>query len=72
MGRGRRWTMMLVGGGMLTATMLVAFGAVRSTGSLWDQLRMGQGLQRVEAAPSQANAPLATVRLAVEGMVCYG
>jgi hypothetical protein len=72
MRQARRWTMMLWGGGMLIATLLVAFGTVRPTGGLWDQLRMGQGPQRAEAAPSQANAPLATVRLAVEGMVCYG
>jgi hypothetical protein len=72
MGRGRRWTMMRLGGGMLIATLLVAFAAVRPTGGLWDQLRMGQGVPRAEAVPSQANAPLATVRLAVEGMVCYG
>jgi hypothetical protein len=72
MTRARQWTMLLVGGGMLIATLLVAFGAVRPTGDLWDQLCIGQGPQRAEASPSQAHAPLASVRLAVEGMVCYG
>jgi hypothetical protein len=72
MGRGRRWNMRRLGGGMMIATLLVAFGVVRPTGGLWDQLRMGREFPRVEAAPSQANAALATVRLAVEGMVCYG
>jgi hypothetical protein len=72
MRRARRWTIMLLGGGMLTAVLLVAFGAMRPIGGLWDQLRIGQSPQRAEASPSQANAPLATVRLAVEGMVCYG
>jgi hypothetical protein len=72
MGRGRRWTMMRVGGGMVTATLLVASAAVRPTGGLWDQPRRGREFQWVEATPSQAHAPLATVRLAVEGMVCYG
>jgi hypothetical protein len=71
MRRARQWTMMLLSGGMLIATLLVALGAVRQTGGLWDQLRMGQRPQRAEASPSQANTPLATVRLAVEGMVCY-
>jgi hypothetical protein len=64
--------MMLVGGGMLTAVLLVAFGAMRPTGGRWDQLLIGQRSQRAEASSSQAHAPLATVRLAVEGMVCYG
>ena len=72
MGQGRLWTMMCLGGGMLTAALLVAFAAGRPTGGLWDQPRMGQGVPWVEAAPPQAHAPLATVRLAVEGLVCYG
>ena len=72
MTRARRWTMLLLGGGMLTATLLVAFVAMRPTGGLWDQLLIGQRPPRAEASSSQADAPLATVRLAVEGMVCYG
>jgi hypothetical protein len=72
MKRARQWTMIGLGGGMLTAVLLVAFGAMRPTGGLWDQRLIGQSAQQAEAAPSQANAPLATVRLAVEGMVCYG
>jgi hypothetical protein len=57
---------------MLTAVLLVASGAMRPTGGLWDQRLMGHPPQQAEASPSQAHAPLATVRLAVEGMVCYG
>jgi hypothetical protein len=72
MRRAWQWTVIGVGGGLLTAALLVASGAMRPTGGLWDQGLVGQSPQQAEAAPSQANAPLATVRLAVEGMVCYG
>jgi hypothetical protein len=72
MKRARQWTVIGLGGGILTAVLLVAFGAVRPAGGLWDQYLIGQRPQQAEAAPSQAHAPLATVRLTVEGMVCYG
>jgi hypothetical protein len=72
MRRARQWTVIGLGGGMLTAVLLVAFGAMRPVGGPWDQRLAGQRPQQAEAAPSQAYAPLATVRLAVEGMVCYG
>jgi hypothetical protein len=72
MTRARQWTMLLVGGGMLTAVLLVAFGTMRPARGLWDQRLIGQSPQRAEASPSQAHVPLASVRLAVEGMVCYG
>ncbi len=72
MTRTRQWTMIRLGGGMLAAMLLVAFGAMRHTGGMRDQLLMGYEPQRAEAAASQGNTPLATVRLRVEGMVCYG
>jgi hypothetical protein len=72
MKRARQWTMIGLGGGMLTAVLLVAFGAMRPTEDLWDQRLVGQRPQQVEASPGQAHTPPATVRLAVEGMVCYG
>jgi hypothetical protein len=71
MRRARRWAMIRLGGEMLIATLLVALEAMRPTGGLGDQLRIGQRPQRAEASSSQANVPLATVWLAVEGMVCY-
>jgi hypothetical protein len=70
MTRVRQWTMIRLGG-MLAATLLVAVGAMAQTGGLRDQRLMDQRPQRA-AAVSQANPPLATVRLTVEGMVCYG
>jgi hypothetical protein len=71
MTRVRQWTTIRLGGAMLAATLLVAVGAIAQTGGLRDQRLMGQRPQRA-AAVSQANPPLATVRLTVEGMVCYG
>ncbi len=40
-------------------------------GGLFDWLWTGEGSPRAERLPSQGNAPLAIVRLTVEGMTCY-
>jgi hypothetical protein len=71
MTRMRQWTMILLGGGMLAAMLLVVFATMGQTGGLRHQLLMGDDPQHVEAS-SQGNTSRATVRLRVEGMVCYG
>jgi hypothetical protein len=52
--------------------LLVATVAAGQTAGLFDWLVAGKGPQRSEATSSQGNTPLATVRLHVDGMVCYG
>jgi len=56
---------------MIAAMLLVAFGAMGQTGGLRHQLLMNNAFQRAEAS-SQGTISPATVRLRVEGMVCYG
>jgi hypothetical protein len=63
---------MVLGGGVWATVFLVATVTAGQTGGLFDWLFIGKGVQRVEAPVSQGNAPLATVRLHVDGMVCYG
>ena len=60
-------------GGVTLVTMLLVAGVTAAqAGGLFERLFTGEGQKRSEAPPSQVSAPLATVRLSVEGMVCYG
>lgn len=67
-----RWAVLVLGGGVLTMLLLVATATDGQARGLFDWLFTGKEAQRSAAAPAQQQAPLATVRLRVEGMVCYG
>lgn len=66
-----RWATVLAGG-VLAAVFLMTVATTARAGGLFDWLFPRQGPPRSAAPPAPAGAPLATVRLAVEGMVCYG
>ena len=58
--------------GALAAVLLAATVVSAQAGGLLEKLFTGKELQRTEAPGSPGSAALATVRLMVEGMVCYG
>ena len=68
----QRWAAMVLCGGVMALVLLVAAVTDGQAGGLFDGLFTQKILQQTEAPPSQGNTPLATVRLHVEGMVCYG
>jgi hypothetical protein len=68
----RYWAVMVLCGGVMATVLLVATVTDGQAGGLFDGLFTQKSPQRAETAPSQGNTPLATVRLHVEGMVCYG
>ena len=61
----------LLTGGVLATILLVTAAIGREAGGLFDWLFRGKDPQRMEVPSSQASAPLGTVGLRVEGMVCY-
>ena len=67
-----RLAIIVLGGGVLSTALLVVTATAAQTGGLLDRLFPGKGSQRSEGPPSQGTGPLATIRLTVEGMVCYG
>jgi len=52
--------------------LLVATVTAAQAGGLFEKLFTGREAQRADTPRPQGSAPLATVRLSVEGMVCYG
>jgi hypothetical protein len=64
-------TMALVSGVVVTV-LLVATMTTGQAGGLSDWLLPGKGSQPAQAPQSPADAALASVRLRVDGMVCYG
>lgn len=66
------WAVLVLGGGVVAMVLLVVTVTDGRAGGLFDWLFTGKEAQRSDASPSQQNAPLTTVRLRVEGMVCYG
>lgn len=69
--RSLRWAALLLGGGALAAVLLV-IGVPGEQGSPLDGLFTHADAQDAATPPPQESAPLATVRLRVEGMVCSG
>ena len=67
-----RWEVRSLGRGVLAILLLVATTTPGQTGGLLDWLFPGKGSQGSEAPRSEPGAALASVRLTVEGMVCYG
>lgn len=67
-----RLAIVILGGAVLATALVVVTATAAQTGGLLDWLFPGKGSQRSEAPLSQGTGPLATVRLTVEGMVCYG
>jgi len=59
-------------GGVFAIAVLVAAVRAAQTGSLFERLFTPKEAQCAEASTSPENAALASVRLTVEGMVCYG
>lgn len=57
--------------GIFATLLLVATVTAAPAAGLFEKLFTSKTAPRTEA-PSQGNAALATVRLTVEGMVCYG
>ena len=66
-----RRVVMLLAGCVLATILLVIAAIGTEAGGLFDWLFRGKDPQRMEVPSSQASAPLATVSLRVEGMVCY-
>jgi len=66
-----RWAVTVLRGGALATVLLVAMVTTGQAGLL-DWLLPGKGAPRPQAPRSATSAPVATVRLTVEGMVCYG
>lgn len=66
-----RWAVTVRRSGALATVLLVTMVTAGQAG-LFDWLLPGKGAQRPEAPRSSTSAPVATVRLTVEGMVCYG
>ena len=58
--------------GAFAALVLVTAVVTAQAGSLLEKLFTGKGTPGTEAPGSPGGAALATVRLTVEGMVCYG
>jgi hypothetical protein len=61
----------VLGGGVVAMAVLIATVTTGQMGGLFAWLLTGKGSPRAERLPSQGNAPLAIVRLTVEGMTCY-
>ena len=70
--RAPHWVVLVLGGGVVAVLLLVTTVTDGRARGLLDWLFTGKAAQRSDASPSQQPAPLATVRLRVEGMVCYG
>ncbi len=68
----RRWAVTTLDGGIFAAVLLVAIVTAAQAGGLFERLFTGKDSQRSEAPRPQGSTPLATIRLNVEGMVCYG
>lgn len=58
--------------GAFAVVVLAATVATAQAGGLLEKLITGKGSQRTEVSGVPGSAVLATVRLTVEGMVCYG
>lgn len=58
--------------GVLAAVLLAATVVAAQAGGLLEKLFTGKGTQHTEASGPPGSAALATVRLTVEGMICYG
>lgn len=58
--------------GIFATILLVATVTAAQAGGLFEKLFTGKEAQRADTPQPQGSAPLATVRLSVEGMVCYG
>jgi hypothetical protein len=61
----------VLGGGVVAVALLIATVIHGPMGGLFDWLLTDKGSPREERLPAQGNAPLAVVRLTVEGMTCY-
>jgi hypothetical protein len=70
-GWSRRWMVTVLGGGMVVMGLLIATVTTGQMGGLFAWLLTGKGSPRVAGRLSQGDAPLAIVRLTVEGMTCY-
>jgi hypothetical protein len=69
--RRRRRRALALSCGVFATLLLGAAVAAAPAAGLLERLFSGKAAPRTEA-PSQGDAALATVRLTVEGMVCYG
>lgn len=70
--RPQHWTVTALQSGAFAVVLLAATVVAAQAGGLLEKLFTGKGTPRTEAPGSSASAALATVRLTVEGMVCYG
>jgi hypothetical protein len=70
--RSRPWVMAILRGGTFALMLLAAVAADAQAGGLLERLLTGTASQRPDAPPPQGEGSLSTVRLTVEGMVCYG
>jgi hypothetical protein len=60
----------VLGGGVVVMGLLLATVTSGQMGGLFARLLTGKGSPRAAGLLSQGNAPLAIVRLTVEGMTC--
>lgn len=67
-----RLAIIVLSGGVLAAALLVVTATAAQAGGLFEKLFTGKEAQRAETPRPQGSIPLATIRLNVEGMVCYG
>jgi hypothetical protein len=70
--RPQRRAMTALQEGAFAVVLLAATVVAAQAGGLLEKLFTGKEPQRTEAPGSPGSAALATVRLTVEGMVCYG
>ena len=70
--RPRRRAMAALQGGAFAVVMLAATVVTSQAGGLLEKLITGKGTPGPEAPAPPGSAAQATVRLTVEGMVCYG
>jgi ferric-dicitrate binding protein FerR (iron transport regulator) len=69
--RPRRRAVAILRGEAFAAVLLAAAVVTAQAGGLLEKLFTGKGTQRTEAPGPPGSAALATVRLTVDGMVCY-
>ncbi|MGH8057586.1 MAG: hypothetical protein ACREOH_10185 [Candidatus Entotheonellia bacterium] len=70
--RPQRRAMAALQGGAFVVVLLAATVIAVQAGGLLEKLLTGKERQRTEAPGHPGSAAQATVRLTVEGMVCYG
>jgi hypothetical protein len=70
--RPRRRAVTALRGGAFVVVLLAATVVTAQAGGLFEKLFTGKGTPGTEAPRPPGSAALATVRLTVEGMVCYG